>query len=225
MYKFITGPLVWISFLIFFIGLFVRIFLYIKGLDWRKDRVAYTEYPFYGIKGAFSSIFFWLIPFGTRGWRQNPIFTLAFFIFHISLIAAPIFLLAHNIMLKRGIGIAFPVITDRLADLLTIAFLISALFLLVRRLMLSEVKILTTIYDYIVLIITIAPFLTGFLAYRQVWDNNFWIIAHILCGEIMLIAIPFTKLSHLVLFFLSRAQIGMDFGIKRGGMKNSDIIW
>ena len=29
-------------------------------------------------------------------------------------------------------------------------------------------------------------------------------------------AIPFTKLSHFLLFFLSRAQIGMDFGIKRG---------
>jgi len=36
----------------------------------------------------------------------------------------------------------------------------------------------------------------------------------------MLIAVPFTKLSHFVLFFMSRGQIGMDFGIKRGGMKN-----
>ena len=31
----------------------------------------------------------------------------------------------------------------------------------------------------------------------------------------MLIAIPFTKLCHVVGFFLSRGQLGADFGIKR----------
>jgi hypothetical protein len=41
----------------------------------------------------------------------------------------------------------------------------------------------------------------------------------------MLAAIPFTKLSHFVLFFLSRAQIGMDFGIKRGGTKGKGLAW
>ena len=52
-----------------------------------------------------------------------------------------------------------------------------------------------------------------------------WVMAHIICGEIMLIAIPFTKLSHVILFFLSRAQIGMDYGIKRGGMKGKGLAW
>ena len=41
----------------------------------------------------------------------------------------------------------------------------------------------------------------------------------------MLVAIPFTKLSHFVLFFMSRMQIGMDFGIKRGGMKSKGMAW
>ncbi|MEJ2661725.1 MAG: hypothetical protein P8Z73_13520 [Desulfobacteraceae bacterium] len=41
----------------------------------------------------------------------------------------------------------------------------------------------------------------------------------------MLVAIPFTKLSHFLLFFLSRAQLGMDFGIKRGGMKSKGMPW
>jgi nitrate reductase gamma subunit len=50
-------------------------------------------------------------------------------------------------------------------------------------------------------------------------------MAHIICGEIMLIAIPFTKLSHMVMFFLSRGQLGMDYGIKRGGMKGKGLAW
>jgi len=64
------------------------------------------------------------------------------------------------------------------------------------------------------------PFITGFLAAHNIGNYDFWVIVHVLCGEAMLIAVPFTKLSHFVLFFMSRGQIGMDFGIKRGGMKN-----
>ena len=41
----------------------------------------------------------------------------------------------------------------------------------------------------------------------------------------MLVAIPLTKLSHFVLFYCSRIQIGMDYGIKRGGMKNKGLAW
>jgi nitrate reductase gamma subunit len=225
MYQFITGPLVWISFLIFFIGLIVRGVLYIKGLNWQKDRVAYSEHMSYGIKGALRSIFFWLIPFGTKSWREKPLFTIMFFVFHISLLITPIFLSAHNIMLKQGIGISLPTIPDSLADVLTIALLVVALFFILRRIALAEVRIISKPYDYLLIVITAAPFLTGFISYHQICNSNFWIIAHIISGEIMLIAIPFTKLSHFILFFFSRAQIGMDFGIKRGGMKNKGLAW
>ena len=42
-------------------------------------------------------------------------------------------------------------------------------------------------------------------------------LVHVLTGELFLILAPFTKLSHIALFFMSRAQIGMDYAIKRGG--------
>jgi hypothetical protein len=42
------------------------------------------------------------------------------------------------------------------------------------------------------------------------------VILHMLSGELMLILIPFTKLSHMVFFFLSRAHIGSEFGERRG---------
>jgi nitrate reductase gamma subunit len=84
-------------------------------------------------------------------------------------------------------------------------------FIILRRIALPEVRILTKPYDFLVLAIAVAPFLTGFIAYHQVGNYDFWIVAHVLCGEIMLVAIPFTKLSHFLLFFLSRAQIGHGF--------------
>ena len=225
MYAFVTGPLAWLSFLIFFVGVIARAVMYVKGLDWKLDRVPYGHFNRYGVRGAVRSVVSWLIPFGTSGWRQNPGFTVLVFVFHIGLLVTPVFLLAHNVLLRERWGFSLWTFPEVVGDGLTVAVLVAAVFIVLRRIALPEVRIITKPYDFLVLAIAVAPFLTGFLAYHQVGSYDFWIVAHVLCGEIMLVAIPFTKLSHFLLFFLSRAQLGMDFGIKRGGMKNKGMAW
>ena len=225
MYHFVTGPLLWISFTIFFVGCIVKVVRYIRGLSWQMDRVAYTHHKSYGIKGALRSVVFWLFPFGTRSWRAKPGMTILFFTFHVGIVITPIFLLAHNMILKERWGFSLWTLSETTADILTIAVMVSAVFLILRRIALAEVRILTTAYDYFIIAITVAPFVTGFLVSHQAGSYQFWLIFHILCGEMMLIAIPFTKLSHLVLFFCSRVQLGMDYGIKRGGMKGKGLVW
>ena len=221
MYQIITGPILWLSFAIFIIGCFVRIIMYIKGLDWQADRVAYTAHMSYGLKGAARSIILWLFPFGTRSWRVKPIYTIIFFFFHGCLIVTPIFLLAHNIILRERFGFSLPTLPEPVSNIMTIIVILTAFLFIIRRIALPEVRILTTFYDIVVLVISVAPFITGLFAYYLAPDYYFWVIAHIISGEIMLVAIPFTKLSHFALFFMSRAQLGMDYGIKRGGMKKS----
>ena len=225
MYDFVTGPLLILSFIIFVVGCCARIILYIKGLNWQADRVAYSQYPYYGLKGALRSIIFTLIPFGNKSWRVKPGFCILFFVFHIGLIFTPIFLEAHNELLRNNFGFSLFTLPECISDILTIIVIISGIILILRRIALAEVRIITTLYDYIMILIAILPFITGFLAYHLFPDYKVWLIMHIISGEIMLIAIPFTKLSHFVLFFMSRAQIGMDFGIKRGGMKGKNLPW
>lgn len=220
MYQFVTGPLAWLAFTVFFFGLIARIIWYIRGLDWKLDRVAYTEQAAYGANGAIRSIVYWLIPFGTHGWRFYKMMTVLVFAFHIGLVFTPLFLRAHNIILTERWGIGLWSLPEGIADFLTVVVIISGVFLILRRVAFPQVRIITTAYDYFLMAIAMAPFVTGFMAYHQAPGYQGWLIAHILSGEVMLIAIPLTKLSHFVLFFLSRAQIGMDFGIKRGGMKN-----
>jgi nitrate reductase gamma subunit len=225
MYEFVTGPLAWLAFSVFFFGVIARVVLYIRGLDWKLDRVTYTVNVSHGIQGALRSIFLWLFPFGTHSWRFYPFMTVLVFGFHIGILFTPIFLIAHNFLLWERWGIRLLTLPEPVADFLTLTVMICAVFLVLRRIALSEVRILTTAYDYLVLSIAVAPFFTGYMAHLQMGDYRFWLILHILSGEIMLMAIPFTKLSHFVGFFLSRAQIGMDFGIKRGGMKNKRLAW
>ena len=225
MYAFVTGPLAWLAFGVFFIGCIVRAVRYVRGLNWQLDRVAYTEYPRYAVRGALRSIFFWLLPYGTRSWRFHKGFTVLVFVFHIGLILTPIFLMGHNVLLKERWGVSLPALPEALADIMTVAVILAAVFMVLRRIAVPEVRILTTPYDYLMLAIATAPFVTGFLAYHHIGNYQFWLIMHILCGEIMLVAIPFTKLSHFVLFFMSRAQLGIDYGVKRGGMKSKGLAW
>lgn len=225
-YVFLTGPLFWAALAVCLIGLTVRVVLYIRGLNWQLDRVAYRAYPRLGLIGALRSIGYWLVPFGSHGWRRQPFMTVIFFGFHAGVLLVPIFLLAHNQFLADKIGFSLPwTLSSGAADLLSWMVIGSALLLLVRRMALAEVRILTTPYDLLLLALATAPFITGLLARYEVGNYTFWLLAHILSAEILLIAIPFTKLSHIVLFFASRAQLGMDYAIKRGGQRNAHLAW
>ncbi len=225
MHDFLTGIFFWISLGICVIGMLVRFVLYFRGLSWQLDRVAYKAHPIPGLKGAVRSIYKWLLPFGTYGWRTQPFMTLAFFGFHIGAVLVPLFLAGHNIFLESKIGFSLPAMSSGLADFLTWTAVGSAAFLILRRIVLPEVRILTTLNDYFILFISLAPFITGLAARYQAGDYALWLNLHILSGELLLIAIPFTKMSHVFLFFASRAQLGMDFGIKRGGMKGTKMAW
>jgi nitrate reductase gamma subunit len=226
MYEFLTGPMFYISIAVFVIGLLVRALLYIRGLDWKLDRVAYRAHPGAGFKGALRSILFWLLPFGARSWRVQPFMTVVFFVFHIGAVALPLFLMAHNLVLAEKFGFSFFTLPPLLADGLTWALLVAAVLLLLRRIALPEVRSMSTAHDYFILALSAAPFVTGLICRYAAADTySTWLIVHIIAGELLLILAPFTKLSHIVLFFMSRAQIGMDFGIKRGGMKGKGMAW
>jgi len=225
MYAFLTGPMLWLSFAIFVIGCAWRVVNYVKGLSWQLDRVPYGCNKDLAVKGALRSIFHWLIPYASASWRQKPVFAAAFFLLHIGLVLVPIFLYAHVMVVAERFGVSWPTLPDGLADILTILAVAAGVFILLRRFGLSEVRIITTPHDLWIMAISLAPLVTGFVAAHQAGDNSGWLLAHIVTGEIWLIAIPFTKLSHVVLFFCSRAQIGVDFGVKRGGQRGRGIVW
>lgn len=77
-------------------------------------------------------------------------------------------------------------------------------------------RILSKATDYLLLLVVLAPFLTGFLAYRQIGPYDLMLNLHIFSGELMLVLVPFTKLGHLMLFFFfTRAFIGSEMGARR----------
>ncbi len=212
MYEFLSGPALWITFVIFLGGLIVRL-TFLFGLSQGKDRILYNHINMgWGLK----SILHWLIPLGSVSLRSQPIFSIMVFVFHFCLLALPLFLGAHNLLWDESFGVSLWSMPDTWAEILTIVFICSGAFLLFRRIVRPEVRVLTDAWDYALLILTVLPFLTGFIAYHQWGDYEIFLILHILSAEILLILIPFTKLGHMALFFFTRAFIGFEMGTRRG---------
>ena len=212
LYGFLIGPAIWFAF-IFFVGGLVLRSTYLFALSRVTDRVFYNHMnASFGLK----SIVHWLIPWGSVSLRMQPVFSLVIFVFHVCLLAIPLFLSAHIMLWEEAFGIDLWSMPDKWADILTIIFIGCAVFLFIRRVVRPEVRILTTAWDYILLVLTTLPLVTGFLAYHQWGPYQLILILHIIIAEILLILIPFTKLGHIILFFFTRVFIGFEMGGRRG---------
>jgi nitrate reductase gamma subunit len=204
LYNLVRGPLIWIAFIVFIGGSIYRVKSFIDLV--KKDK---TIVPFISFKYTLRSLFHWLIPFNSVNWRRRPVITIVTFLFHIGLVVTPIFLLSHNILWRESWGITWWTLPEGLADIMTLVVIFCCVFFFLRRVLAPEVKFVTFDSDYLVLFISFAPFMTGFLAYHQLLlPHKTMVILHILFGELMLIAIPFTRLFHMFYFFLTRSFMG-----------------
>jgi nitrate reductase gamma subunit len=207
-YNFVSGPLAWLAFILFFGGCLYRL---IRLILMVKDKEPFI-FTYMSWRYSLRSIIHWLTPFGTVNWRRHPVLTVVTFAFHICLVVTPIFLLAHVILWEEAFGVSWWTLPDTLADVMTLIVVAGCIFFLIRRLSQPEVKYVTSASDFVILAIVAAPFVTGFLAYYQWLNYPLIMILHIVAGEIMLVAIPFTRLSHMIFSPLTRAYMGSEFG-------------
>lgn len=140
---------------------------------------------------------------------------IAGYTFHLGLLITLFFLEQHILLFKSIIGFGWPSLSPAIIDftaLISIAALIAVLF---HRIMDPVVRQLTDYQDYLVWILTIAPLITGYLVMHPlVTDYKSALILHIISAEVLLIASPFTKLSHMVTIFISRWYNGAIAGYK-----------
>jgi nitrate reductase gamma subunit len=217
MFNFVQGQLVSIAVIVFILGLlyqWIQFFKLTKKKEWgippssieiKQEKKTAKQWIIEGLRALNGTL-----------WKTDPVLTIATSVFHVCLIVAPLFLLGHNILLDQSWGLSLFSLPESLSDVLTLIVLFCGVYFIGRRLFLARVRAISTIYDYIILIIAVAPFLTGFLAYHQWLDYKTVILLHILSGELMLITIPFTKLGHMLFFFLYRFFIGSEYSFVRG---------
>lgn len=215
-YSLVEGPLLWIAFLTFIIGSLVRAAMFM-AVSLKADKIIYQHFSW---KYIFTTFGLWLLPLN-KNVVKNPVFTILGYIFHICLIVVPIWLSGHiTIWEESRFEWYWTSISDELADWMTLTFLAIALFFFLRRIISPGIRFISTFSDYMLLIITALPFMTGYFFTHGTLDSISFLgdnmqHIHMFSGELMLILIPFTKLSHYILFFFSRGATAIEFG-RRG---------
>ncbi len=210
MYEFARGPLVWIAFILFAGGsIYQLVSMYSLA---KKEK---SVLPYFDLRFGFRSLIHWVVPFGSRNMRLKPIFTVISFLFHICLIATPVLLCAHNVLLRQSWGFGLASLPELMTDIMTVLVIAGGVFFFFRRVLSPSVRNVSFLSDFLILIVVLAPFVTGFIAYHQWFDYDTVIVLHMVTGAVWLAAIPFTRLTHMLFFVFSRMYMGSEFGSVR----------
>jgi len=196
------GPLFAFTFLVMVLGLARHVLLQVHGLVTRKG-LRLRQAPWRRIA---SSTLGWAVPLRHLD-RSTLLMTTASFLFHIGAVVVPVFLAAHVALWSGFLGVSPPALAEGVADLLTVLTITCVLVLIAYRATTPRARALTRASDYGVLGLVLVPFLAGFLAAHPSLNPLPWswmMLLHILSAELLLVAIPFTKLAHVVLFPFDR---------------------
>jgi len=231
MYDLLIGPMLGISLLVFIVGLAYRWRQYsaltremrINTEALPKDMIRAVENrerdEYLRIDSANDVVLKYQLKLKRTILGKAPVFMAITVVFHVLLLLLPVFVVGHSILLDDYFGFGLPAFSETTTDNLTVLFLMLAGFFFFRRIFVAKVRSVTTYRDWIAWLAPTAPFLTGFLAYHQYFDYETVLYLHIICGELMLVAIPFTKLAHMPFFFFSRFLIRNELTIGSGSRK------
>jgi len=201
--EFGRGPLFRLAFSLMVLGL-LRVFLLtmagIAEAYWRSpDKIiAWGEIARQTIA--------WLVPVGRLG-RKRPLYSAASFLFHVGLLLVPFFLTAHVLLWQRSTGWAWPALSQKLADGLTLLTIVAGLGLFCGRLLDPRARALSRRQDYLWPLLLAVPFATGYLCSNAALGPSTYqtmMLLHVYSGDLIMLMIPFTKIAHCVLAPLSQ---------------------
>jgi nitrate reductase gamma subunit len=147
--------------------------------------------------------------------RRAPFDYYVGIVWHLGFTLAMLFFIPHAELIRQTFGIVWPGLPNPLIDAITAITLLSLIVVLVRRWMDPIKRYISRPEDYLTWALTFLPVLTGYLAYHRLVNPYPLILGlHILSVELFMIALPFTKLTHIFTAFVARWYNGAHFGYK-----------
>ena len=143
-------------------------------------------------------------------YKQRTLFTLINgFVFHIGLAIIVFFLLPHILFIKDLTGLSWWNLPNNVIYAISIITMVSLIAALVMRWSNPAQRIISTFDDWFSWLVTFLPVLTGVIASSHLGARYETLLAiHILSVALLLIYIPFGKLMHYFLVFVTRSQTG-----------------
>jgi nitrate reductase gamma subunit len=200
------GPLLKLALIVMAAGLLRVVLLQIWELGWAYGRAGdqVVSWPVI-VRRTLA----WLLPWRYWGPEARRLYNLTSLVFHMGIIAVPLCLAGHVALWEQELGIRWFVLPAIVADVLTVVTLVALALLLAGRGINTGSRMLSKRQDWLMPILCMLPFLTGFLVAHPRFspvDAQVVYLVHLLSAELLLILVPFTKLVHIVLFWSNRAS-------------------
>jgi nitrate reductase gamma subunit len=212
--QFFRGPFFKISLLVFVGGMTYRL-VRILLLGWPRDRVKSRGSKATGVvktylKGLLVLPF---IPWVKRTFGRNTLTYIAGGVFHLSLLAVIFFATPHMLVWKSLLGFGWPTLPFPVTDWLAAIGIIALVILLINRLTHPVLKLITRAPAWLNWLLVFLPFVTGYLMTHHLWFRYEVLYSlHMIAVDILLIWIPFSRISHFLFYFFSRTIHGAQAG-------------
>lgn len=137
--------------------------------------------------------------------KRSPVSYVGGYIFHIGLAVVVFFFAPHIKLIDDLLGISWPGLPSQVIDAVTVVTLATMVVVLADRINKPVKRFLSGFGDYLAWLLTFLPLLTGYLAVKHmVLPYTTMLALHILSVELLLVALPFTKLIHVFTLIPSR---------------------
>ena len=203
----------------------VAAYILVAGSIWRfvgimllKEKVDYSEpRQSAGLLAALKVIY-------TRSFTAAPFKAATLYpkilayVMHLGLFAVVLLFVPHIMFFEGFLGFEWPGLPNNVIYLLGVAAVVASFALLVRRLTSPVLKLISNFDDYFSWFVTVFPLITGLMIPVRMGLRYETILAiHILSVALLMIWLPFGKLGHTFLVFITRGTTGMVF--ERRGAK------
>lgn len=143
-------------------------------------------------------------------YKQRTMFALVNgYVFHVGLAIIVFFLAPHILFIKDLTGLSWGSLPNNVIYAISIVTIVSMIAALVMRFANPAQKIISTFDDWFSWLVTFLPVLTGVIATSHLGARYETLLGlHILSVALLLIWLPFGKLMHFFLVFVTRSQTG-----------------
>ena len=196
--SFVTGPLFSFSIAVAMLGALRLVAIAIIDIARSMETSGDLKLPWKDILLETTS---WMVPLG-RIFATRRLFSVASLMFHVTLLVAIVLHQDHILMVKQSVGISWPHIDRYVIHVLTVVCILCVLVLISFRLFKNSGRALSDGMDYFLLLLILAALISGIVASKGInpFSHGTMLIIHALCGNAILVLIPFSRLGHFILY-------------------------
>lgn len=165
--------------------------------------------------GHIQSFLFWV--------KKRPVMTAAALVFHTCFLILPLFLNAHVVLINSVWDINWISLSSEFSMVMTLLAIFSCSIFMIRRLCIRRIRALTRSRDYWMLLIVSLPLLSGFLTHHHFAWYSFWLIIHIISGEV-LVALVFLRAGLFASEYIQKRWIKKNYWWTRGAASGLVIL-